>query len=165
MAREELDAAVEPAQPLVQRMEQRRRALVAGDCQVGPSAVADEERVAGEQEPRLVGTRAVGDDDAAVLRAMARGVEHVEGDVADLDAVGIAQRPVLVHGARDLVDPDPAAVLQGQDAVPRDVVGVGVRLDHADQRGVVAAARREHLAHVQRRVDDDRLAGALTADE
>ena len=106
---------------------------------------------------------------------MARRVEDVEGDVADLDAVAVAQRPVLVDGVRDLVDADPAAVLLREDAVPRDVVGVGVGLDHADQLGAVARAEGEHLAHVEggstttahveRRVDDDGLARDLAADE
>ena len=82
-----------------------------------------------------------------------------------LDAVAVAQRPVLVDGVRDLVDRDPAAVLLGEDAVPRDVIGVGVRLDHADQLGAVALAQREHLAHVQRRIDDDGLARGLAAHE
>ena len=77
---------------------------------------------------------------------MARGVEHVEGDVADLDAVPIAQRPVLVYHARDLVDPDPAAVLQGEDAVPRDMVGVGVRLDYPTS----PASWRRHAASTSR---------------
>ena len=72
VAGEELDAVVEPAQPLVQRAVERRRALVARDREVGPPAVADEQRVAGQDEPRLVAARAVGDDDAAVLRAVAR---------------------------------------------------------------------------------------------
>ena len=92
-------------------------------------------------------------------------VEDVERDVADLDAVAVAQRPVLVDGVRDLVDRDPAAVLLGEDAVPGDVVGVRVGLDHADELGVVALAQREHLAHVERRIDDDGLAGGLAADE
>ena len=100
-----------------------------------------------------------------MLGAVPGRVEDVERDVADVDAVAVAQRPVLVDGVRDLVDRDPAAVVLGEDPVARDVVGVRVRLDHADELGAVALAEREHLAHVERRVDDDGLAGDLAADE
>ena len=162
---EELDAVVERAQPLVQGAVERSRALVARHREVGPPAVADEQRVAGQDEPRLVAARAVGDDDAAVLRAVPGRVEDVERDVAHLDAIGVAQRPVLVDGVRDLVDRDPAAVLLGEDPVPRDVIGMRMGLDHPDELGVVALAQREHLAHVQRRVDHDGLAGDLAAHE
>ncbi len=104
----ELDAVVERTQALVQRAVERGRALVARDGEVGPAAVADEQRIAGEHEPGLVAARAVGDDDAAVLGAVPGRVEDVERDVADLDAIAVAQRPVLVDGVRDLVDRDPA---------------------------------------------------------
>ena len=165
VSREQLHAGVEPAEALVQRAVQRRGPLVAGHGEVGPPAVADEERVAREHEPRLVAARAVGHDQAAVLGAVPGRVEHVQRDVADVDAVGVAQRPVLVDGVRDLVDRDPAAVLLRQHAVTGDVVGVRVRLDHAHQAGAVALAQGEHLAHVQRRIDDHGLAGCLAAHE
>ena len=165
MTREQLDATVEAAEPLVQRGVERCGALVAGHRKVGPSAVADEERVAREHEPRLVAARAVGDHDAAVLRAVPGSVEDVERDVADLEAIAVAQRPVLVDGVGHLVDRDPAAVLLREDAVARDVVGMRVGLDHADERGAVTMAESEDLAHVERRVDDHGLAGDLAADE
>ena len=107
---EELDAGVERAQALVQRAVERGGALFARDGEVGAPAVADEERVAREHEPRLVAARAIGDDDAAVLGPVARRVQDVERDVADVDAVAVAQRAVLVDGVRNLVDRDPGAV-------------------------------------------------------
>ena len=53
----------------------------------------------------------------------------------------------------------------GQHAVPGDVVGVRVRLDHADEAERRCVADLEHRAHVQRRVDDDRLADVVAADD
>jgi hypothetical protein len=42
--------------------------------------------------------------------------------------------------------------------VTRDVIGVRVGLEYTDEPGAVALAEHEHLADVERRVDDDGLA-------
>ena len=147
VAGEELDAVVELAQALVQRAVERRSAFVARDREVGPPAVADEQRVARQHEPGLVAARAVGDDDAAVLRAVPGRVEDVERDVADLDAVAVAQRPVLVDRVRDLVDRDPAAVLLREDRrAPRR----GRRAYGSRSRPTSCASWRLHSASTSR---------------
>ncbi len=56
---------------LGERVEQVLGAFTRGDREVGPRGVADEERVAGEDE-------LVVDDERAVLGTMARRVEHAD---------------------------------------------------------------------------------------
>ena len=57
------------------RVEQALGALARLDREIGPGRVADEQRVAGEDEPGLVGATAVGDREAAVLRPVAGRVD------------------------------------------------------------------------------------------
>ena len=98
MAGEHLDAVGELEQS-VERVEQAFRALGRADGEVGPGRVADEERVAGEHEPRLVAARGVDDREAAVLGPVPGRVDHAERDGADLDLVTVDHRVVRVVDA------------------------------------------------------------------
>ena len=62
-------------------------------------------------------------------------------DVAELDLRPVGERLVRERCAGSRVDPHGHAVLEREPPVPRDVVGVGVRLEHADEPDVVARAR------------------------
>ena len=61
------------------------------DREVGPSGVADEERVAREHEPRLVGARAIDDGEARVLGPVARRVDRPQDDAAELELEAVAR--------------------------------------------------------------------------
>ena len=80
VAGEDLDAVRQLEQP-PQRMEEAFGALLRADRQVGPGCVADEERVAGQDEPRLVGPRAVDHGEAGVLRTVPGRVDRAQHDV------------------------------------------------------------------------------------
>ena len=138
MAGEHLDAVGELEQP-AQRVEEPFGALQGPDREIGPGGVADEERVAGEHEPGLVAARVVDDREAAVLGPVAGRVDDAERDGADLDLVAVAHRVVRVVDAGVGVHADGDAVLEREPAVPGDVVGVGVRLDRADDPRARAA--------------------------
>ena len=131
MAREHLDAVGELEQAL-ERVVEPLGALGCAHREVGPGGVADEERVARQDEPRVVAARAVDDGQAAVLGPVAGRVDHAQRDGADLDRVAVAHRVVRVVDLGRRVDADGDAVLEREPAVPRDVVGVRVRLDRAD---------------------------------
>ena len=161
MAGVDLDPVRQRAQPLVQRVEQPLGALLAVHGKVGPGDVPHEQRVAREQEPGLLRARVVDDGHAAVLRPVPRRVQDLQGDLADLEDVAVGHRPGVIGHVRQGMGGDPGSVAQGERPVPRDVVGVGMRLDHADQRGAVPAAGLEHLRDVERRIDDHGLAGLL----
>ena len=130
MAGEDLDAVGQLEQP-AQRVEEPLGALLRVDGEVGPPRVADEERVAGEHEPRLVGARAVDDREARVLRPVAGRVDRAQDDLAELELGAVLERVVRVLGLGGGMDRDRHAVLERQPAVAREVVGVGVRLDDA----------------------------------
>ena len=164
MAGEDLDAVAELDEP-AQAVEEALGSLLRLDREIRPSRVADEERVAGEDEPRLVAARAVDHREAAVLRPVARRVDRAEDDLADLDLRPVLERLVRERRLRVPVHADRDAVLEREPSVTGDVIGVRVRLEHADEPDVAAFGLRQHRVDVVRRVDDDRDAGVLVADE
>ncbi len=60
---------------------------------------------------------------------------------------------------------DRDAVLEREAAVARDVVGVRVRLDDADEPDVAPLCFLDDRLDRVRRIDDDRHAGVLVPDE
>ena len=88
MAGEDLDAVGELEQP-PQRVEEAFGALGRADREIGPRGVADEQRVAGQDEPRLVRPRAVDHGEAAVLGPVPGRVDARAADGADLDLVAV----------------------------------------------------------------------------
>ncbi len=133
MARIDLDAVAELGQP-AQAVEEPLGARDRLDGEIGPRGVADEQRVAGEHEPRLRAARAVDDGERAVLRPVTGRVDRPDDDVAELDLCPVHERLVRVRGRGRLVHPHRQTVLERQPSVPGDVVGVRVRLEHADER-------------------------------
>src|SRR5438105_4581000 len=107
----DLDAVRELRQP-AKRTEQALGALARGHGQIGSRSVADEQRVAREDEPRLVSPRPVGDREAAVLRPMAGRVNRAEAHRADLDDRTLIERLVYELGFRRAVDVHRAAVIE-----------------------------------------------------
>ena len=134
----------------LQRVEQALGAFARIDGEVGARRVADEERVAGEDKAPV-------DDERAVLRPVARGVQH-----AQLDRSGVERFPILervegelglgerVHGHRD-------AVLEREPPVAGDVVGVRMRLEDADDAQALGAGGFEVLLDRICGVDHDSL--------
>jgi hypothetical protein len=110
----------------------------------------------------------VGHDERAVLRGVARRVEHGDLDLADADRLTVGQwLQVVAHEpARRLVDPVRRAGQLGELARARDEVGVHMGLEHGDD--VEAEVGRfedvEVGAEVGDRVDHDALAGARAAE-
>ena len=165
VAREHLDAVGQLEQP-PQRVEEARGALAALDREVGPGRVADEERVAREHEPRLVGARRVDDGEAAVLGPVARRVDRADPrPFPTASSSPSSERVVRVLDLGGGVDAHRDAVLEREAAVPGDVVGVRVGLERADDSHVEPLGLREDALDRERRIDDHRLAGLLAADE
>ena len=87
------------------------------DCEIRSGGVADEERVAGQHEPRIGTTRAVDDCEAAVLGPVAGRVDAPEHDVADRDLVPVLQRVVRVLRLGRGMDAHRDAVLERKPSV------------------------------------------------
>ena len=127
------------------------------DGEVGPRRGAHEQRVAGQQ--------GVAGEEAAVLRPVAGRVQRLDRDRADGDLVSVLERIVRVCGAGAAVDRHRQPVLQRKPAVPGDVVGVRVRLEHArDPEAARGGLLEEGLDRV-RGVDEHRLARLLVTDQ
>ena len=157
MARIDLDAVVQLEQP-VQAVKEPFGALVGLDGEVWASRVADEQRVAGQEQPGLVGARPVRDGEAAVLRAMAGRVDDAQADVADDDLVAVRDRLERILGLCQRVDRHRQAVLEREPPVPGHVIGVRVRLEDAHDPHVVPGRLLEVLLDRVGGVDDDRFA-------
>ena len=164
MTGEDLDA-VRQLQQAAERVEEAVGALPRADGEIGPSRVADEERVAREDEPGLVGARAVDHRQAGVLGAMARRVDRPQDDLAQLELDAVGQRVVGVLGLCVGMDRDRDAMLQREPAVPGEVVGVRVRLDDADDLDAALRRLRQHALDRVRRIDDRGDAGFLVTDQ
>ena len=137
----------------------------APDREIRSSRVADEERVAREDQPGLVGAGAVDDREAGVLRAMPRGVNRPQDDLPQLELEAVGQRVVRVLRLGGRMDRDWDAVLECEPTMPGKVVGVGVGLDDADDLDPALRRRREHGRDRVRGIDDHGDAGILVADQ
>ena len=164
MAGKDLDAVPELEQPL-QRPVEALGPLPGADREVGTAGVADEERVAGEDEPRLVGARAVGDGEARVLRAVARRVDRPQHDSADLDLGPVLEGVECVLGLRLGMDRDRDAVVECEAPVAGEVIGVRVRLDRPRDPEARALRGRQHRFDRVGWIDNGGEARVLVADE
>ncbi len=139
-------------------MEQVRGALPRLDCEVGPCCLADEQRVAGQHELAV-------DDERAVLGPVPGSVNDADLDVADPQDLAVLDRIEGVLGVCDRMDRDRNAVLEREAPVARHVVGVGVRLENADDPNPCRLRRVEVLLDREGRVDDDGVAGGCVTDD
>ena len=143
MTGEDLDA-VRQLEQAAERVEEALRAFRRADREIRPSRVADEERVAGEDEPGLVGARAVDHCQAGVLRAMSGRMDRPQDDLAQLELEAVGQRVVGVLRLGGRVNRDRDAVLEREPAVPGQVIGMRVGLDDADDLDSALRRLREH---------------------
>jgi hypothetical protein len=160
----DLDAVAE-LDEAAQAVEEALCAVAGVDGEIRARRVADEQGVAGEHEPRLVAARPVDHREGAVLGPVPGRVDRPQHRLAEHDLGPVLERFVRELGCRCGVDAHRDAVLEREAAVPRDVVGVGVRLEHADDLELVVAGRLDEPFDRVRRIDDDRGPGALVSDE
>ena len=159
-----LDAVAELDEP-VQRVEQPFGSFDGLDGEVRACCVTDQERVAREHEPRLVAARAVDDRERAVLRAVAGCVDRADDHPAELELGPVGERLVPERRARGAVDADREAVLESEATVTRDVIGMGVRLEHAHEGDLVPSRGLEIRLDRIGWIDDDCRSRLLVADQ
>jgi hypothetical protein len=164
VARVHLDAVAELGEPS-ERVEQALCSFRSVDREVGPSRLADEQRVAREDEPRLVATRPVDHGERAVLRPVAGRMNRSHDDVAEDDLLSVGERIVRERSVGGRVHPYRHAVLQREPAVAGDVVGVRVRLEDGNYPDGAPADLVEVRLDPVSRVDEDGEPGMLVADE
>ncbi len=85
--------------------------------------------------------------------------------VADLELLSVRERVVVELGSRLGVHGDRQVVLQGEAAVARDVIRMGVRLEDAYEARLLLRRLGEVLLDCVSRVDDDRGPRGLVADQ
>src|SRR5438477_2355436 len=159
-----LDAVAELGEP-VQRTEEILGSVVRFDREVGPGRVTDEEGVAGEDEPRLVAATAVAHREGTVLGTVPGRMDSADDDVPELDLRAVGERLVRILRAGGLVNVNCQPVLEGEPAVPGDVVGVVVGLEHRRQPDAAPLRLLEVGLDPVSRIDHHRETGVLVADE
>src|SRR4026209_2229314 len=132
--------------------------------EVGPRGVADEERVAGEDDPGIVSARPVGDGEAAVLGTVSRRVDAAEDYGAERYLGSVGHRVMRVLGIGRGMDAHRDAVLEREAPVPGQMIRMRVRLDHPDDARIASRGLLEVLLDRERRIDDDRVTRARVAD-
>jgi hypothetical protein len=105
----DLDVAAQRQQLLTQRPEDAACALGLLDREVGPRDIADEQRVAGQDRPRLLAAPQVEQRERRVLGPVAGRVERSHDERAELPRVAVVERLVVVIGLRQTVDVDGGA--------------------------------------------------------
>ena len=160
----DLDAVAELDEP-AEGVEETLGALSRLDCEIRSRGIPDEERVAGQHEPRIRSPGAVDDGEATVLRPVAGRVDAAERDVAHGDLVSVLHRVVRVLRLGRRVDAHRDAVLERKPSVAGQVVGVRVRLDHAHDADAASLGLGEVLLDREGRIHDDGGSRALVPDE
>src|ERR671922_1715881 len=110
-------------------MEEPLGAFARLDCEVRARCVADEERVAGEDDPGIGTARAIADSEAAVLRPVTGRVDAAKDDVPELDLRAVVEWVARELRRRGRVDAHRNLVLERETAVPGEMVCVRVGLD------------------------------------
>jgi hypothetical protein len=96
---------------------------------------------------------------------MPRRVDRPQDDLADVDLRAVDERLVLVRSLGVDVDPHGEPVLECEASMPGHMVGVRVRLEHADELDLVPLCSVEILLDGVGGIDDHRRARLLVADE
>ena len=165
VARPDLDGVGQAHELVVERVEDAARALLLVDGEVGAGDVADEQRVAGQDRPRLVAARGVDERERGVLGAVAGRVQRADLQRAEFEFPAVVERLVVVVGLGVAVDVDGRAGGGDEPAVAGDVVGVVVGLQDVLDAHAEVAREAQVLVDVELRVDDGGDAGVLVADE
>ncbi len=97
--------------------------------EVGPAGRADEERVAGQDEPGIRPTGAVPDQVADAVLGVAGGVEATDVVVAELNLVAVSKVDVREVNFGRLVEVDLCSRAPGELESAREVVGLDVGLE------------------------------------
>ena len=163
MPRVHLDTVTELDEP-AERVEEPLGALAGVDRQVGPGGVADEERVAGEHDPRVLAAAPIADGEAAVLRPVSRRVDATQNDVSEDDLLAILQRVVRIRGVRAGWMLTGITSSRASRPCP-ERWSACVCLDRPHDANLEPLGLLDVLLDRERRVDDDRLARPRIADE
>ena len=153
MAGPDLHVIVQGQQAPVQRIEDRLRAVAGLDRQIRARDVADEQRVAGQDRPGIVGASGIVQHERGVLGAVAGRMHRLDLQVAHAKPPAVGERLVRILGPGELVDVDRRPGGPGQPTVPGDVVRVVVGLEHVLDPNAVKAAQPQVGIDVPLRID------------
>jgi len=140
---------------------------VAGNVQVGSTDVADQERVAAEHEPGLLGAAAsVGYGVGVVGRRVSRRCDRGHERVAELDRFTVDECDVLERNSRIGRQVGGRTGALDQSGQPRDVVRLYVRLEDGNDRRPQFGRRGQIVVdQIRVRIDHRQLAVRAAAEQ
>ena len=133
--------------------------------QVGPTYIADEERVAGEHRVwrRVVGVLV--DQDADRLGSVTRRRDDLEGDASEREPLPVVESVDRKPDLGSIAVADDGTGASGKLEMATQEVGVDVRLDDSLDGESELVGLREVVADIPAGIDDHRPAGRLVTDE
>ena len=96
---------------------------------------------------------------------MPRRLQHLQSHVAEFQHIAISKRRELVLRLRRCAQADRRADAIAQLQMPRDEIRVQVREKHVLDLEIVLGCERDVLIRIPLRIDHDRSAGLLIADD
>ena len=99
------------------------------DGKLGASEIPDHQRMASKHEPRLVSPGAIAHENTDVFRSVARRVQHLRSDVAELEHLFIARCPERKRNFRLRSEHILGAGRLGELPPCREMVGMNVGVD------------------------------------
>jgi len=137
-----------------------------GGAEIGSADIADEEGVAGEDGVRFVGIGvAVEDEDGDGFGRVAGGFEDLESDLAEVEAVAVAEWGERVLGFGGGTEADSGADAVAELEMAGDEIGVQVGEEDVLDGEVVLGGEGEVLVDVALGINDDGGGGGFVADE
>jgi len=133
---------------------------------LGAAGVADEQRIAREDEPRVVYAGVVGDEVGVVRSCVAWRRDGLELGVAEHDSLAVGESMVLELDSRSLRQVSGRAGPLDQRRQPGNVVGLHVGLDDGRDPGPLGLGAGDVLVdEIHVRVDDRERPLALAAQQ
>lgn len=132
---------------------------------VGSPDVSDEQRVTGENHPRLFRSGTIRHEQRDALRSMTRCVQRLDDDVAERHAGAIVERRERIVDVRASVEVDRRISEGGQRAFARPMVGVDMGREYRLDSHVILVGEFYVLSDLELRIDDRGAALAASTEE
>jgi hypothetical protein len=111
--------------------------MIAVGVQVWPAGVADQQRISGEHEPRLIRAPAIGHEIRVMRERVPGRRDRLELRVAQRHDLAVGERMVIEADARSLGQVRGRPAAGDELGQPGDVVGLDVGLDDGGDLGAL----------------------------
>jgi len=130
------------------------RAVLCAGRKFGSTKIAHHERMTGEYEPRLIGTRVVGDEQRDMFGCVSRSMQDLDGDVSKFQHVAVTHSPERKGRVRLREKHILGSGFFGQRAAGRKMVSMKVRVDDVTNAHAGRLSGTKIRRNVTERIND-----------